>query len=420
MSTATAPSNPAQTPSFQYSSPLIGFSIRILTVLPGSLDAQLRCHLATTSLEKAPEYLALSYCWGDLAIKKTILADNQELAVAVSQYDVLLQLRSRNVSTPVWIDGICINQNDDAEKASQICLMTRIYRSASSVIVWLARKSSVEANEVEMLNSLRSMLVPVWEPEGPAFAMIAKEPHPIVARMMKFGQDLQVSKWENTPSAETKKLVWDYAIFQQPWFRRVWVLQEIVSATRAEFWLGDSSLTMSDVFGKAASISAQEERDKSAQVTLLSSHCGKPLHFQNAVYMSQFRESARYLTMRDLLLSTIEYEASDPRDKMFALVGISSDIHPSFVDYTLSKRDVLIKLSQIMLQDGLPSSLAQLGKVVPRSESGLPSWVADWCEKPIIVDDVGDFYRTNPDKAICDVHFDTDHVSCTTFFKLSS
>jgi hypothetical protein len=46
------------------------------------------------------------------------------------------------VSAPIWIDSICINQNDLAERASQVQLMGRIYRNAHSLFAWLGPKDS--------------------------------------------------------------------------------------------------------------------------------------------------------------------------------------------------------------------------------------------------------------------------------------
>jgi len=132
--------------------------IRVLVILPAV--APVTCRVEVCSLASNPEYDAISYTLlstdennnknnnnnnntsaGPEDKKKSIIVDGAHFRVSVNAADVLHCL-GRRKSTPsrptrVWIDSVCINQEDPSEKAHQILLMGRIYRQSRRVRVWL-------------------------------------------------------------------------------------------------------------------------------------------------------------------------------------------------------------------------------------------------------------------------------------------
>lgn len=99
--------------------------------------AIIRCKLHVVDLAEFSTFTALSYVWGDPALCQTIWCGDQPLRVTQSAWDALCQLRRLFAPLIIWIDAICINQADAAEKARQIPLMGQIYSSATRVYVWL-------------------------------------------------------------------------------------------------------------------------------------------------------------------------------------------------------------------------------------------------------------------------------------------
>lgn len=84
-----------------------------------------------------PKYKALSYTWGDGKERSNIYVNGKNLDITLSLATALHHLRSDQVKTlKIWIDQICINQQDDAEKTEQVQLMDRIYRNAEEALVW--------------------------------------------------------------------------------------------------------------------------------------------------------------------------------------------------------------------------------------------------------------------------------------------
>ena len=116
--------------------------VRLLTILPGNSRDPIRCSLSLVSLNEAPEFEALSYMWGNSAIRKLILVDADELLITTNLEAALRQLRRRKTSRILWVDAICIDQQNIIEKNAQIPLMRRIYSDATSTIVWLGESEN--------------------------------------------------------------------------------------------------------------------------------------------------------------------------------------------------------------------------------------------------------------------------------------
>lgn len=91
--------------------------------------------------EDPPTYSAVSYTWGDLTRTYTIQLNNQPFIVHHNLRQMLHDLRigtnRRKRNRWLWIDAICIDQSNKAEKSRQIPKMSKIYSHAETVIVWL-------------------------------------------------------------------------------------------------------------------------------------------------------------------------------------------------------------------------------------------------------------------------------------------
>jgi hypothetical protein len=129
-------------------------SIRLLRLLPAANhEAEIQAELLEYALDEFQgsrhSYEALSYVWGDLSNPRSIVLEGIQFEVTSNLHAALLQLRDHSFPRIIWIDAICINQSDDAERGLQIQSMAKIYGYAKSVNVWLgeAADSSDEALE---------------------------------------------------------------------------------------------------------------------------------------------------------------------------------------------------------------------------------------------------------------------------------
>jgi hypothetical protein len=176
---------------YHYSSlPPGHYSIRLLRLLPSKdKTAAIRCQLVNYSLAPGQEphlYKALSYVWGDQVDTVSILIDEDTLAITASLHAALLHLRHHSFEQIIWVDAVCINQENRKEKEQQIQFMAKIYGHASHVIVWLGEAAD---NSNIALEAIR----------------------------------ISGGKKYTNSSINTKTQQAVLALLQRPWFRRMWV-----------------------------------------------------------------------------------------------------------------------------------------------------------------------------------------------------
>ncbi|KAI1404341.1 HET-domain-containing protein [Hypoxylon fuscum] len=115
--------------------------IRVLALLPGKSRDPIKCALHTVSLDDVPDFEALSYVWGDATEKKSITVDGEEFSATTNLEAALRAFRQPSKRRMLWVDAICINQDDVQEKNIQVPQMGRLYSTAKTVLVWLGPSS---------------------------------------------------------------------------------------------------------------------------------------------------------------------------------------------------------------------------------------------------------------------------------------
>lgn len=111
-------------------------------------DETVHCIMSRTSLsgsdqtdQPPPEFNALSYVWGNPNDKTNIVINSKPVAVTCNLESALRHLRDWHIEEteglPIWVDAVCINQDDTYEQSEQVGIMGNIYRRASRVFSWL-------------------------------------------------------------------------------------------------------------------------------------------------------------------------------------------------------------------------------------------------------------------------------------------
>ncbi|KAF7886134.1 hypothetical protein EAF00_010237 [Botryotinia globosa] len=119
--------------------------IRRLILQPAAnFDDHLYSQLDVVSLESSPDFEALSYVWGSTTPGKTINLGDRLVAIGPISTMLCLPAAPRIL----WVDVLCINQDDLDERASQVALMRRVYSEANTVLIWLG--SEAENSEQAM------------------------------------------------------------------------------------------------------------------------------------------------------------------------------------------------------------------------------------------------------------------------------
>lgn len=115
--------------------------IRLLHLKPATdSDTPIRCSFTTVSLADSPCYEALSYVWGDSAHLNTVNLEGFGVAISSNLFQALCRLRRRDADRILWVDAVCINQDDIDERSRQVSLMGSIYQDAEGVVVFLGQE----------------------------------------------------------------------------------------------------------------------------------------------------------------------------------------------------------------------------------------------------------------------------------------
>lgn len=124
-------------------------------VLPEQPGAEAGLGQVTTSTS---EYEAISYVWGTDGRSHTITCDGKHLPVTQSIYDALVRMRLPSEPRRLWADQVCIDQDNVAERSSQVRLMNAVYKGASRILVWLGRdEQGVAEDAIKMVDHLHGV-----------------------------------------------------------------------------------------------------------------------------------------------------------------------------------------------------------------------------------------------------------------------
>jgi ankyrin repeat protein len=308
--------------SFKYDPiDLDGRSFRLLQICYGS-DGPIECHLFDACLDYTIEYEALSYTWGDLDQPYNISLNDSPMSVTVNLFQALWALRYPDRDRTVWVDAICINQEDVKERGHQVAQMTSIYKNAEKVVVWLGRSDLDTGSVFRHMRQLEKVATEHayhdWEVSDRRWQDLWSTAKPML--------DEESTNWLHQQRRGLE------SIFRQPWFTRVWIIQEIANARSATIMCG-TAVVSSRVFAAMPSLVG----------LVLDPHCQAILD----IMPGPLRKHSWWAQNRDLHTLLLKFrwsKASDPRDAIYALVGISSDACNSkclVPDYELSEDDVV-------------------------------------------------------------------------------
>jgi Heterokaryon incompatibility protein (HET) len=195
--------------------------IRLLALLPGEVTSPIQIEILKAPFDpdsnSIPIFEALSYAWGSTENPVAITVGTTDeffLSVTHNLATALPCLRYEDRSRVLWIDAICVNQQDLDERSSQVKRMGEIYPLAHRVVVWLGPEENDSSLAFKILQSLGSQVEVDWE------AKTIVDPTNRLSWVAE-GQILPISELQ---------LRAIYLLLMRPWFERLWVRQEILLA----------------------------------------------------------------------------------------------------------------------------------------------------------------------------------------------
>ncbi|KAJ2971155.1 hypothetical protein NUW58_g9496 [Xylaria curta] len=184
---------------------------------------------------KRPSYVAISYVWGDESETSTISINGADVQVRTNLVQALASIRAFNHETYIWVDSVCINQEDKAEKAYMVAYMAPIFACASFVYAFLGptEKATPHSSSDDLFRHLKELGELFW-----AHARDA-ERGKLTRRSLGLGSVLERSldtlfkKFRLPPGHQDAFPTEEYwALSTRPFWSRIWVIQETCAARR--------------------------------------------------------------------------------------------------------------------------------------------------------------------------------------------
>lgn len=372
--------------------------IRVLTLLGGKPEDDVKCTLGIVSLDEKPEFAALSYVWGDASIKRTITVDGEDFSVTTNLDDALRALRHRREPRTLWVDAICINQVDNQEKSSQIPLMGRLYTDATSVVIWLGPST----RNIELAVS--------W-----AQTYVAKTYGPSSAYWLKLDAKAKFSKTARRERdwATLGALEGYFEGLSLPYWSRMWTFQEFRLPPREPACqCGQVTFYASSMLGEAEqAIHTAGFAVMRQFAELVRTWSGRPLTDDESATADEIHAANRRLLRKSdfgrknsivslararrdwrqnespllyLLITTAERQCFAGHDKMYALYGMVpavQDANPP--DYDKPLREVVFETAVFLVRhERGPLMWSNFGLREDRlsEQAEFPSWVPDFAE----------------------------------------
>jgi hypothetical protein len=259
-----------------------------LDAAPGELSG---C-LEVVSLAHEPIFEALSYTWGQPPFKHTIKINECTVSIGSNLHAALIQLKQLG-STVLWVDALCIAQDDEVERQQQVRIMQEIFIAATKVRAWLG----------------------VAENEGDKALLLLRDL--TEEQLIEFQ-----TKEFKCPSWIALKNFWS-----RPYWRRIWIVQELAVANgRALLGCGDCWVARSELQRGLDILNAHRNNPDTLLWESIESHMDWLLNLSQ-ICRSDIHSWGKehLLKLESLLYLTEQCEASVSQDHFFALLGLCEE-----------------------------------------------------------------------------------------------
>lgn len=345
--------------------------IRLFELAPGIHQESLRGRLlyvdldfeddhAPQSLEASnidgpkPTYTAVSYCWGPSKMEWKLQLGEHTIGITETVDTMLRTFRHCTDYVRLWIDQICINQQDVLDKQDQVKLMSAIYSKARNTIIWLGHGlGGVAFNVLEVLGNLARR----HHDQNEEFDHFHGRLGPLRKIVKKTGTAQPISD-----------------LFAQAWFSRTWVIQEVVISKAPFIMYGDTLMSWQDFSSYCTTLgpfdifaelkSAEEQSDPTWKIVMDIASARK-----------DFAASKEGVALFDLLKATRYAAVTMPVDKIYGIMALCSA--KLTIDYSKSVKTLFTETTlQLLDKVHISELLSCIDHDTSKSE--LPSWVADW------------------------------------------
>ena len=263
-------------------------NFHLLKLHPGSFKEAISCTLEEHSIVSEPGYDALSYTWQPIFQKRFIRVGDEtgvyQLRIGRNLWAALFHLRNLENSRLLWVDAVCIDQNNIQERGHQVALMRHVYSKATNVTIWLGPEPVLE--KPLKSNGKRT--------KHPAGSLISHDSSELFAKGRKCTEDGPFLS----------------AIFESKWFTRAWILQEVVLARNILVRYGPTQFP----WAKLIEATEVSKLSHSAVETIESMHLMRDAHSRN--YTPSIEE---------VVYANRHADCHDERDRFYSVLSLKSE-----------------------------------------------------------------------------------------------
>ncbi|KAK7545901.1 heterokaryon incompatibility protein-domain-containing protein [Phyllosticta citricarpa] len=325
---------------------------RLVLIQPaGSTTSGIAIELIEAFPTGPTKYVALSYTWGDNKLDKSVICKGRRLSITSNLHQALKRFRHPTEVVTMWIDQLCIDQDNILERNRQVSFMGRIFECAQKVVVWLGEDMQVESNSGAKLD-----LKPGLRLAKQILDMLQDE------RELKFNWECMIDHPGVLPKAGSKAWQALAAVLRRPWFMRMWIIQEVILSSQIEVVCGRSVFTWEEMSRIVGYLDCEEYGSSTGNSSTVAE-----LPFTRINRMKEQHRREGTPDLFDLLMRCRRQTSSDPRDKIFALLELGQ--HETDPDYSKTTRDVYTEFASSVVRDAQRS--------INQSQE-LPTWVPDW------------------------------------------
>lgn len=338
----------------------------------------------TTGRYSWGDYLALSYEWGNPNENRDILLNGNRMKVGRNLESALRVLRDKQpvrIGYKLWIDALCINQQDKGERGQEVKRMHRIYKDACAVVVWLGPEADESDKGMSLIHSL--------------------------SRACETGKDRALGDSLREHPELLGKGSWRALsrILDRTYWNRLWILQEVaLGGHQTAILCGQEAVTWQQLFSAIYTFGTHNTDIMFSLIDRETREVGMPtsglnrnriIHLNDEHSVQNGKAEEQVMCMLDLGRKSL---STDPRDKVYGLLGMMKDsvVSQIKVDYNADLSEVFTKFAKAFIVAGKsPLNCHREAKTdVDSNEDNsleileqctwhkrdMPSWVPDWTD----------------------------------------
>lgn len=380
---------------YQYSA-LADGEIRLLRLRRPFRSGNIDCYIQHFPHDRCPPYVAISYTWdspfqagSEAASTKVDTSQQNEITITLNgrrktiqknlfhflqhaHHDIDAPGLLRPISAKVieeerrlryeapdsytlghfWVDALCIDQSNIAERNSQVAKMKDIYGRSTKIIAWLGPADDTTDLAVDTIINIGNRFERLLSQRGWSWDRIGPS---------------------DAPQVETSQLDALRILRRRLWWSRAWIIQEISTPSQypTTLWCGRRHFTWDQiVWTNSALLFTSVETELVYNVRVFV--------FERLRLLRKDPSQHQLLRLENLLRLSFPYDSTDPRDKVYSILGIVADgqVESILPDYSVPVQEVYKRIAvHVMNRD---NNLEFLSFCNPGRRLQIPSWVPDW------------------------------------------